>query len=151
MAPEHSTPALAAAMPGLWRLCVLDVFVGNPDRHIDNLLFRPSELDGRWTFIAIDWGKALWNSGFPSAPVEHVARSGNTAATIAFLRSAGQADPKMTLDVVARLQALRVESLRAHLDQLPAGARCPQTDALVDWWSAQDRLERLQRTLEVLS
>ena len=43
----------------------------NPDRHIDNLLLRRSDLDGRWTFIAIDWGKALWNSGFPLAPVEH--------------------------------------------------------------------------------
>jgi len=152
MPPEESEQAMAQAMPGLWRLCVLDVFVGNPDRHIDNLLLRRSELDGRWTFIAIDWGKALWNSGFPMAPVEHVAMAGNTAATVAFLRTIWRPDSRMTLDVVARLQALRAESMSAHLEeQMPAQARCQQTAELARWWSTQGRMDRLRRTLEVLS
>ena len=152
MPPEESWQALEQSMPGLWRLCVLDVFVGNPDRHIDNLLLRRSELDGRWTFIAIDWGKALWNSGFPLAPVDHVARAGNTAATIAFLRTIWRPDSRMALDVVARLQALRAESMRAHLEeQMPLQARCQHTAELARWWGTQDRMDRLRRTLEVLS
>lgn len=151
MEADETDSAMEAAYPLLWRVCVLDVFVNNPDRHMDNLLFRRSQLDQRWTFIAIDWGMALWNSGFPSAPVEHVARAGVTASTIAFLRTMRMSDPKMTLDVVTRLQAIRPDAMRAHLDQMPPEMKRPQTEALAHWWGTQERLDRLQRVLELLS
>lgn len=142
--------AALSCLPTVWRVCVLDVFLGNPDRHWDNLLLRRSVLDQRWTVLAMDWGNGLWSNGFPQAPVELTARAGNTAATISLLRTLGVADRTIAASVAASLAAIRAEHLASQLQQIPASARCVQADELPEWWASQARLDRVQRTLEVL-
>lgn len=132
------------------RFCLIDAFLANPDRHADNILFRESQLDGRWTVIGMDFSWALWRSGFPEKSPEQILASGNTAATLKIMKLLVKLDGKISATIVAGLQTINHKQIESLVAEIPDSARCLQASDLPVWWASQDRLDRAKSLLEVL-
>lgn len=143
--------ALQECAPLIYQMCVVDAFLANPDRHMDNLLFRRSGFDGRWTVLAMDFSRALWRSGFPDVPAQSVFSHGNTATVVGVLRQFNAIDVRINASVAASLQIITAERIADCIAQLPGDLHCQACDELPRWWSSAARLERISSLLELVS
>lgn len=136
--------------PWISVLCALDLFLGNNDRHMDNGLFRRSPIDNRWTFIAMDFSRALWAGNFPHTPCATIAGAGNTAATIAQLRFYKAWDAKRAGTVAASLLSISSATVQSWIDGLPHAWHTARTGTLVPWWASDQRSSRTNELLSLL-
>lgn len=151
MGIEARQEAIMACREQIARFCLLDAFLANPDRHVDNLLFRRSPLDGRWTVINMDFSRALWRGGFPRTTPVEILRNGHTAATAGLMRALGVFDTTMTGALVAGIQAIAPERIAAAVAEIPAPARRDEALTLPAWWASQARIDRATALLGVIA
>lgn len=147
---ESRVNAIISCAGQIMRFCLLDAFLGNPDRHADNLLFRRSPLDGRWTVINMDFSRALWRGGFPECSTSSIFTTGNTSSMVQLVRSFGGFDAKISAVMVAGLQAITPEQMADFVNQIPASALCKQAASFPEWWSSSHRQVRAQTLLELI-
>lgn len=143
MDPAERLDALVSCAPWLSALCALDLFLGNDDRHADNGLYRRSIVDGRWTFLAMDFSRAWWHGNFPAAPISHIASTGNTATFVRLLRAYNAWDRGRAGTVAASLLSITTATLTGWIDDLPQAWRTERVEALPNWWASDDRAARI--------
>lgn len=131
------------------RFCLLDVFLSNPDRHADNLLFRRSPLDNRWTVINIDFSRALWAGGFPDKPLAESAKEGNTGATMHLLLALQSFDATMLTSIAAGLISITKDQVANMVAEIPDAARTSEAINLPAWWESQARMDRITELTEL--
>lgn len=148
---EEKNEALVACSKLIFQFCYLDAFIANNDRHFDNMLFRKSPLDFRWTVINMDFSRALWRGGFPSTAALDVFTSGNTASTVQLLRSLGAFDSTIPVAIVASLDAITAEQISQHLSGAPSEAVCDEAKKLCDWWDTQERRDRASSLMGLIA
>lgn len=148
--PAARIQALNACKSQIAALCLIDAFAANPDRHLDNLLFRISPLDGRWTVLGMDFSRAFWRHGFPATSAHSIFQQGNTAALVNILHAFKAFDASLTASVVASLQTITAPQLSAWIDSLPSGYVCDEALGLAAWWASEARLARMETLLELL-
>jgi len=141
--------AFYACRAHIARFCLLDLFLANPDRHADNLLFRKSPLDNRWTVINIDFSRALWGGGFPVNPVATVSKEGNTGATVHLLIALQSFDATMLTSIAAGLISITKDQVSAMIAELPDAAVTDQVRELPAWWGSQARIDRITALTEL--
>lgn len=142
MSADQRQQAFTSCREQIARFCLLDAFLANPDRHADNLLFRTSPLDGRWTVISMDFSRALWRGGFPRTTPGDVVRVGNTAGMVTMLKTLGAFNATINGALVAGLQSITAEQIGQLLSDMPPNAICDEARRLPDWWATQTRLDR---------
>lgn len=150
MSAQDREDAMRQCAPWLSALCALDVFLANDDRHADNALYRKSPLDGRWTFLAMDFSRALWRGGFPARACSDLIASGHTATLIAFLRFYNLWDARRAGTVAMSLLSIQPERIRAWIDAIPPEWRTHNTDALPAWWGSEARTARINELTGLL-
>lgn len=150
MPAQDKFDALKQCGPWLSALLALDLFMANDDRHADNALFRRSPIDNRWTFIAMDFSRALWRGNFPARTCTDVANSGNTSTLIHLLRSYNVWDRQRAGSVAISLQAITPQAISGQLSSMPPEWQTPNTQALATWWGSQDRMDRLNELTGLL-
>ncbi|MDR0378500.1 MAG: HipA domain-containing protein [Candidatus Accumulibacter sp.] len=133
----------------IFQICVMDAFISNPDRHLDNLLFRTSPFDGRWTVIAMDFSRALWRNSFPETAPSHIFEHGNTATLVRLLGRFGAFDARIPAIVAGVLQAITPERITTCLAELPATLHCNEFSTFTAWWGSDERLRRIDALLEL--
>lgn len=150
MDADERQQAFIACRAQVARFCLLDAFLANSDRHADNLLFRRSPLDQRWTVISMDFSRALWRGGFPSTPVSATFDRGNTADMAHLVRVLGAFEATMITAIVAGLQAINANSLESLIAEFPPAAQCTELLRLPDWWASSERTDRANALLDLL-
>lgn len=139
---NEKAEVLNACSKLIFQFCYLDAFIANNDRHFDNMLFRKSPLDFRWTVINMDFSRALWKGGFPSTTATDIFASGNTASTVRLLHGMGAFDSTIPLAIVASLDAITSEQISSHLSEAPSDSVCDEAKKLCEWWKSQERRDR---------
>jgi hypothetical protein len=146
---DERQQAFLACKIHIARFCLLDAFLANPDRHADNLLFRRSPFDNRWTVINIDFSRALWRGGFPGRTPRETIQSGNTGATAHLLLALQSFEATMMMTVTASLGAISGEQVAAMIAEIPDAARDDAVNKLPEWWESQARLDRVAELQEL--
>lgn len=147
---QERTDVITACGPWLSALCALDIFLANDDRHFDNGLFRKSAIDNRWTFIAMDFSRALWFGNFPARPCGDILAAGNTCGTIAILKLYNAWDVRKAGTAVASLLSIQDATVLSWINELPAAWRTPRVDELAAWWASPARPDRVNALLRLL-
>ena len=157
--PQSSTMTLLERMEAIqeckdiiFQICVMDAFISNPDRHLDNLLFRRSPLDRRWTVMAMDFSRALWQGGFPEKEPSHLFEHENhTATLVRLIRRFGAFDARISATVAGALQTITPEQITTCLAELPTPLHCNESSTFAAWWGSDERLRRIDALLELPS
>ena len=132
-------------------LCTLDAFLANNDRHFDNGLFRRSIVDNRWTFIAMDFSRALWWGGdYPYSTCAGIYGLGNTANTITFLRAYNCWDKATAGTTAASLSSINPATISGWVSELPVSWRTQRVDSLETWWQSEERTNRIAELLSLI-
>ncbi|NNN12590.1 MAG: hypothetical protein HKL81_02425 [Acidimicrobiaceae bacterium] len=136
----------------------LDCFLGNPDRHFGNYMFKWShELGQQLELVAIDFSRALTGSGqFPPLQFPPLGNppNTNTRTYTEKWRPVYGFDVKAAEQVVTRLRDISTDSLGAILNKTPNDWRVGGTyNFLLDWWpeSRDVHIQNLERHISMLS
>lgn len=150
LAVDERMAVLLACRQQIVAFCLLDAFLSNPDRHLDNMLFRRSPIDGRWTVVCMDFSRALWRGGFPASAARDTFERGKTAATVTLLQQLDPFETKIAVPIVAALQGISPKQIAAHVDDMPPSMACDEARRLPEWWASQARLDRAASLLDLL-
>lgn len=151
IAIQDRIAVLVECGPWLSALCALDVFLANPDRHPGNGLFRKSTVTNRWTFIAMDFSRALWFGGFPNTTCANLMLSGNnTAAMINALKQINAWDSSRAKSVATSLLSVDYGDIVSWVNGMPAKWVTPNVAALPNWWQSNARNDRINELLTLL-
>ena len=116
-----------------------DLFVNNPDRHINNFLCR--NVGGLRTVHGFDFSEAFIQAGWPPSLV--MRRDSNT---ILFRRALQgymcQINKSAAIDVLARLRSLPVDWMAEAIRRVPLSWMDDALRASVDAWWREERQQR---------
>lgn len=145
--PAAKRELLASCAHSIGALLAADLFAGNEDRHLGNLLFRRNQAR-QWSMLAIDWSRALFVRGFPAdTPLGPC----NTATTIAVLRQLGLWDRAAAQQAMTDLQAVSHRQFGQWLAEMPpAWLAQAVRDQAAAWWQGADYHARIVRVLALL-
>lgn len=143
-------PTLIACASDISRILALDLFIANPDRHLNNFFFRSQAVAGGLTVMAFDFSRALLLNGWPSSVVP-MPPSENTMGIIGFLKSQGMWDATAAGTMLASIQSVTVANLGHWLNTMPAAWLAPAAQtALTSWWSCPKFGLRLQACAKLI-
>ena len=135
----------------LERLLMLDLWLCNPDRHIGNLLIRTSQVTHRMQAIAIDYSRAMWRSGFPSAPCsDFMTDAHNTGLLMKAFKQLGLfTDNTQTAILSTALAAITDADMAEWVRDIPESLRTAEVQALPQWWNTEARQQRIGELLRI--
>lgn len=148
---QDKTAALLECGPWLSSLCALDIFLANNDRHFGNGLFRKSVINSRWTFIAMDFSRALWSGGFPNTTCANVALTvNNTSTMMNVLKQKNAWDSQRAKTVAASLLSVDHNDISLWVRGMPKKWVTQNVAGLADWWQSSERNNRINELLTIL-
>lgn len=127
--------------PGrLYGLIALDLFLGNADRHSDNLLFVSA--NAATNFQIIDFSRAtLFHAVLPSiASIRTSIWTGGFINDVKHHHKQSLTEVDRVIDAIQRISA---DNLRLEMSRVPAMWRTKRSGDFVDWWASDGKRARL--------
>lgn len=142
------TDAITACAEQISRILALDIFLGNIDRHLGNLLFRRN-MSSQLTAFSIDYGRAMFVSEFPkgSLPLGHC----KTTVTLAQLKQTELFQAPVAVFAISAVQGITTDHISRWLADMPIEwLPSDRRDALLAWWGTTALSARMEAVLKCL-
>jgi hypothetical protein len=125
----------------LYGVVTLDVFLGNKDRHQDNLLFVQS--NGQTNFEVIDFSRALlYYERLPDCT--SVSKGGSwTAQFLSLMKDMHRVSFTEAERVAESLLKINADHLKQEIEKAPAEWKTSRCDAMLEWWASDLRQARI--------
>lgn len=141
--PTEQMGLLQSCASDISRICALDLFVANDDRHLNNFLFRQQTLAGGRTVIAMDFSRGLLIRNWPHDPVP-MPPATNTMQLIELMRSLGFWDAAAAQLTLASLATISAKEVHDWLEKMPPSwLALSRKSAIVTWWGSQHMVQRI--------
>lgn len=125
-----------------------DLFVHNPDRHLNNYLFSKARHD--YAVIAFDFSRAWTAAGWP-LPSPPLMRSCNTMRTYGRIAKFQPFGITAAQEALSRLRKIPVRAVQDVYSRMPNHwLDKKRRNEIIKWWGSAQRTARLDETLKGL-
>jgi hypothetical protein len=128
----------------LYGLYALDLFVGNGDRHLDNVLFP--QVRDETNLQVIDFSRALLYHGVPPFPSPSaLVADSNTASFIKQVKKFHRVSHESIERVLNVMSRVSADHVRRWAQQTPSEwTDFPEWERFVAWWESNKKNERIE-------